>query len=185
MEEEGGFEDFLLLHGRLKVHIKRASDLPDTDTFFWNFSSEDYTDAYVTGKLGSASIFKTRYIPNNLDPVWDEKFDINICHHVSALKIQIHDKEMVKSEFVSELSINAQDLLETQLIEGEFDTFKDGNPAGKIELSVQFIPLEETSREVRQTYFPMRENCRMVMYQDADTPQLPQVYTIAALIFKA
>ena len=164
------------LHGRLKVHVIRAADLPDTDTFFWNLSSDDYTDAYVTGKLGSASIFKTRYIPNNLDPVWDEKFDLSICHQVSSLRIEIHDKEMVKSEFVSQLEINAGDLLENELIEGEFDTFnQDGEPAGKIELSVQFLPVEESSREVTQTYFPMRENCRMIMYQDADTPQLPQV----------
>ena len=31
------------LHGRLKVHVIRAADLPDTDTFFWNLSSDDFT----------------------------------------------------------------------------------------------------------------------------------------------
>ena len=165
------------LHGRLKVHIKRAADLPDTDNFFWNISSGDTTDAYVLGKLGSASIFKTRYIPNNLDPVWDEKFDISVCHEVSEFRIEIHDKEMVKSEFVSELCISIEDLLENGTIEGEFDTLKEGEPAGRLELSVQFFAkeTEATSRQVEQTYFPMRENCRMIMYQDADTPQLPQV----------
>ena len=170
MDEEKHF-----LHGRLKIHIIRASDLPDTDNFFFNFASEDKTDAYVIGKLGEASIFKTRYIPNNLDPFWDEKFDVHVCHEVSHLNIEIHDKEMVKAEFVSALSIPIQDLIENETIEGEFDTLKDGEPRGKIELSIQFIPKEENSREVTQTYFPMRENCRMIMYQDADTPQLPQV----------
>ena len=166
MEEESSECKYFLLHGRLKVHIKQVSNWSDT---------EDYTDAYINGKLGSATIFKTRYIPNNLDLVWDEKFDINVCHHVSALKVEINDKKNNKSEFVSEFKINAQDLLETQLIKGKFDTFKDGKPAGKIDLSVLFLPVEESSREVKQTYFPMRENCRMIMYQDADTPQLPQV----------
>ena len=49
---------------------------------------------------------------------------------------------------------------------------------GKINLSVQYFPVEslgEDCREINMAYFPMRENNRLTLYQDADTPQLPQV----------
>jgi len=48
-------------HGRLKVHVIEAKDLPDTDTAFFNIDRDDYTDAYATGDLGTARLFKTRY----------------------------------------------------------------------------------------------------------------------------
>ena len=45
-------------------------------------------------------------------------------------------------------------------------------------MSVQFFPKDEEdrlSKNVIDAYFPMRENNRLTLYQDADTPQLPQV----------
>ena len=44
-------------------------------------------------------------------------------------------------------------------------------------MSIQYIPKEELAEEnheLEDSYFPVRESCRMIMYQDADTPQLPQ-----------
>ena len=50
---------------------------------------------------------------------------------------------------------------------------------GKIHLSIKFTSKEsleeERDREVRDAYFPLRENSRFTLYQDAETPQLPQV----------
>ena len=45
-------------HGKLRVHIIAAQDLPDTDTAFFNIDSKDVTDPYVTGEIGYAQIFK-------------------------------------------------------------------------------------------------------------------------------
>ena len=48
---------------------------------------------------------------------------------------------------------------------------------GKIHVSIQYIPKEELEDEkthdLERAYFPVREGCKLVMYQDADTPQLP------------
>jgi phospholipase D1/2 len=63
-----------------------------------------------------------------------------------------------------------------EVIEGWFDLRNGDANQGRINLSVQYIAkadLGEESRDV-DSYFPVRENCRMVLYQDADTPQLPQ-----------
>ena len=57
---------------------------------------------------------------------------------------------------------------------------------GKIHLSIKFTSKEsleeERDREVKDAYFPLRENSRFILYQDAETPQLPQVKTTFAFI---
>ena len=69
------------LHGRIRIFVDRAEGLHDTDTAFWNIDRKVFTDPYVTGDLGEDRIFKTRYILNSLDPVWEQTFNIHVCHH--------------------------------------------------------------------------------------------------------
>ena len=81
-------------HGRLKIQIFGARDLPDTDAAFFNIDGKDYTDPYVIGDLGTARLFKTRYICNSLNPEWkdpEEIFDVYVCHQASSLKIEVKD----------------------------------------------------------------------------------------------
>ena len=105
-------------HGKFKVHIIAAEDLPDTDNFMWGIDRDDKTDAYVTGDLGSARLFKTRYISNDLNPVWDETFDIYVCHHASSFELRVKDKEHVGAVFVASTQIQASDLETGEPIEG-------------------------------------------------------------------
>ena len=63
-------------HGRLKVSIKEAKGLSDTDTALFNLFSGDVTDPFVTGDFGTAWLFKTKYINNCLNPVWNQDFDV-------------------------------------------------------------------------------------------------------------
>jgi hypothetical protein len=56
----------LFLRGSLYVRVIRAKGLPDTDTAFFNIARKDKTDPFVTGELGTARIFKTRFIDNDL-----------------------------------------------------------------------------------------------------------------------
>jgi len=47
---------------------------------------------------------------------------------------------------------------------------------GQIHVSIQYTPkedLDENTHDLDRAYFPVREGCKLVMYQDADTPQLP------------
>ena len=164
-------------HGRLKVHVIEAQDLPDTDTAFFNIDYGDLTDPYVTGDLGPARLFKTRYIPNCLSPVWDEKFNIYVCHPATNFILKVKDKEHVGAVFVAETSISAEELASGEVVEGWYDLLNGENVLGKINVSVQYIPkddLGEDTHEIEDAYFPARESCKMIMYQDADTPQLPQ-----------
>ena len=60
-----------------------------------------------------------------------------------------------------------------------FDLTNNDEGQGKIHLIIQFTSKEaleeEKDREVKDAYFPLRTNSRFVLYQDAETPQLPQV----------
>ena len=69
-------------------------------------------------------------------------------------------------------------------IEGWFDILDGESPMGRINIAVQYVPkdaLEEESHALEDGYFPPRDDCRLVMYQDADTPQLPQVLFLSVL----
>ncbi len=88
-DDEVDESSMTFFHGRLRIHIIEAADLPDTDTAFFNIDGKDFTDAYVTGDLGEARLFKTKYIPNELNPHWDEKFNIHVCHHATSLNLRV------------------------------------------------------------------------------------------------
>ena len=79
-----------LLHGTLDIHAVEAKNLPDTDNLFFNISRGDLTDPYLEVCLGPASLVKTKVIRNCLDPVWDEKFNVAVCHHSEILRIKVH-----------------------------------------------------------------------------------------------
>ena len=84
-----------LLHGRLDISLISAQDLPDTDKFLFNVIGKDLTDPYVEAFLGNARILKSRYVKNELNPVWDESFSIFVCHHATSLVFKIKDKEQI------------------------------------------------------------------------------------------
>ena len=170
---------FTFLHGVLKVQIIKAVDFPEPDTALFNINRKDYTDPYVVGDLGTARLFKTRYvckIQKFKNPEWNEKFDVYVCHEASCLKIHVKDKEHIGSDVIGSTSISAEVIAAGKKIEDWFDLkCEEDQPCGKICLSIQYIPKEdETSNEMFDSYFEPREGCHMTLYQAADTPQLQQ-----------
>jgi hypothetical protein len=57
-DDENDESKMSFFHGKLRIHVISAEDLPDTDTAFFNIDGKDVTDPYVTGDLGYARIFK-------------------------------------------------------------------------------------------------------------------------------
>ena len=80
--------------------------------------------------------------------------------------------------------IEAEELFTGEVIEGWYDLKKPDEDddqqevQGQILFSVQYIPkadlVDELANEIQNSYFEARENCRMTLYQDAETPQLSQ-----------
>uniref|UniRef100_A0A0K2T5Y1 phospholipase D n=1 Tax=Lepeophtheirus salmonis TaxID=72036 RepID=A0A0K2T5Y1_LEPSM len=164
------------LHGLLTVNIIEASGLPDTDTTFFNIDRKDKTDAYVSGSLGESTIFKTKYVPNSLNPRWNENFSILVCHHASSLRIDLKDKEHIGAVLVASTFIRIQDLIDQGVISGWFDLMNSNNNGGSLHMSITYMPketLNEESKGVQESYFLPRSGNRVTLYQDADTPLLP------------
>lgn len=97
----------VFFHGRFKINIIEAKNLPDADIAYFQVS-----DPYVIGVLGKAKLFKTKYKLNNLNPKWNESFNINVCHEAKHLKLEIMDKDdLAADDFLGEVLITAQELL--------------------------------------------------------------------------
>ena len=162
------------------MHIIRADNLPDTDRVFDLVSQSDVTDPFVTGYLGDSLIFRTSSVNNQLSPDWNEKFSIDVCHHATNLSIRVMDQEVLGTAFVGVTNVRVSDLQDGRVVDGWFNLHKSNfDPAGQIEMSLTFTPIsylgkydpKYESMECASTYFPMRRNCRLTLYQDADTPQ--------------
>ena len=90
----------------MEVTLISAQDLPDTDKFLFNVVGGDLTDPYVEAFLGNARIFKSRYVKNELNPLWNETFKIYVCHHASSLVFKIKDKEQIGKTSIDKFSFS-------------------------------------------------------------------------------
>ena len=74
----------LLLH----LKVLSGTDLPIADLY----SSDPFVMIYVGGKF----VGKTRSILQNLNPVWDESFDIPLLHMNTSLELKVYDEVLLR-----------------------------------------------------------------------------------------
>uniref|UniRef100_A0A6A7FYI4 phospholipase D n=3 Tax=Hirondellea gigas TaxID=1518452 RepID=A0A6A7FYI4_9CRUS len=161
-----------LLRGFMYISLNEAQDLPDCDTAFFNISGKDTSDPYAQVKLGTNVICKTAYINNNINPIWQESYRIPICHEVDIIKVMVLDKDHIGACLIGEYEVRVEDLLEGGELDGWYPL---SGCDGQINMKLSFVPLEsiEYSFEVPDCYFPMKEGCKVRLYQDAHCPTLP------------
>lgn len=175
LEDEEGLP---FLHGTLKIHVIEAADLPDTDSAFFGIDRSDATDAFVIMSLGETVLLKTAYIPNNLNPRWDEKFSLPVCHRASSLKVMIRDREHVGDQIVGTCLISTEELVDGYPLEGWYDVLvgPEGRVHGSIHIMIQLFPigsLGEDNNYLADSYFEPKTDNHVVLYMNAETPQLP------------
>ena len=172
-------ESLPFLHGTLKIHVIEAADLPDTDNCMFDISKGDWTDPFVVIYLGETPLLKTAYLPNDLNPKWDEKFSLPVCHRAANFKVVVNDREHVGNEIVGTAFISTEELVGGEPLEGWYDIIREttGQPEGSIHIMAQFFPigsLDECSNYLTDCYFQPKTDNNLVLYMTADTPQLPQ-----------
>jgi len=163
-----------LLHGLLKIHVIEAKDLPDTDNAFFNISRGDLTDPYVELELADTSLIKTSVIRNSLNPHWDEKFTVPLCHNASHFIAKVRDREHIGAATVGYFKIPTDLVLTGDPVTGWYDLIvgSSGEAKGSVHIWLQFSNVKDSGsgKFMYNSYFPPQVNNRVTLYQDADTP---------------
>lgn len=170
------------LHGALDITIERAHNLPNLDSSILSLNKKDVSDPYVVVSLqdnegGSWKVATTSVIDNNLNPIWNEKFRVEVCHNVTSVTFAVRDKDFVSSEIMGSNTFSAESIIDSQGISGTFDLFKEKSSkiVGQLTLSICYTGKHDVcdSPEVPECLFPLRSNNIVTLYQDAHCPMLP------------
>lgn len=163
------------LHGVLYVCVQSATNLPNTDRqskLKDSLHIKDLSDPYIIVCLDDHRIIKTSTINNDLNPVWNETFRIDVGSHTSNVFVKVYDMDIVGSDdHLGSLTFPAQKIIADGNLRGNFELLaKDGKPnGGKLKLDIRYKTADSLkhSIEVPECYFPMRKNCNVTLYQDA------------------
>lgn len=158
------------LHGHLFIDILEARNLPDMEGWVSKLVDKgDVTDPFVDVKLGKARLVKTSVVLNDLNPKWNEDYRIEVCHFANHLIFEIRDKDHAYSEFIGSVELEAASLLNGEIMDGWFPIKKkSGKSKGELKIRVEFLSRQRMEKSYQvECYFPMHENCRVTLYQDA------------------
>eukprot|EP00088_Acartia_fossae_P036456 TRINITY_DN3767_c0_g1_i10.p1 TRINITY_DN3767_c0_g1~~TRINITY_DN3767_c0_g1_i10.p1 ORF type:complete len:833 (-),score=154.58 TRINITY_DN3767_c0_g1_i10:667-3165(-) len=168
----GMAEGKTFLHGYLLIRVEEARNIPDMENWYSKIvNSKDVTDPFVDVKLDRTRIAKTRIIDNDLNPKWDETFNIAVCHKSNTLIFDVRDKDHAYTEEIGQVELSTQLLLNGQEISDWFDIRKNNKVNGQLKISVTYKSMYEIGESYEvDSYFPMHRGCNVVLYQDAHCP---------------
>lgn len=176
------FGEMAFLHGVLDLKLQQANNLPNLDSSILSISKKDVSDPFVVVTLEDIDgepwkVATTQVIDNDLSPVWDESFRVDVCHDVSSITFTVRDKDFISSEQIGSVSFPVNTLLMENGISGTYDLLRENKNkrAGTLSLSVVYYPKQavKDSYEVPECLFPLRHNNEVRLYQDTHCPFLP------------
>ena len=100
---------------------------------------------------------------------------VEVCHDASSIKFHVKDKDHAYSEYIGAVSVSVEALVAAGMVEGDFPIVdsRRGSGSGRgdrghLSLRVQFIRTSEVvpSFDI-ESYFPMKTNNSVTLYQDA------------------
>jgi phospholipase D1/2 len=141
------------------------------------------SDPYVTISISNAVIGRTFVISNTENPVWMQHFYVPVAHYASEVQFVVKDSDVVGSQIMGAVGIPAEQIISSGRVEGTFPILNaSGKPckAGAVlNLTIQYTPMNQIPLYyngigsgpeyygVTGTYFPLRRNGKITLYQDA------------------
>ncbi|KAE8618290.1 hypothetical protein XENTR_v10009345 [Xenopus tropicalis] len=92
-----------LLSYLLTIHLKEGRNLVIRDR-------SGTSDPYVKFKLNKKTLYKSKVIYKNLNPVWDETFVLPIQSLDQKLHIKVYDRDLTTDDFMGSAFLELQDL---------------------------------------------------------------------------
>ena len=103
------------------------------------YDSKDVTDPFVDVRLGKAKLVKSTIIQNNLNPVWNESYKIDVCHYGDQLLFEIRDKDHAMTEYIGSVEIDTMKLIHGEIFSGKYPILKrNKKPNGTLNIYVEF-----------------------------------------------
>ena len=97
----------VLFHGKIHIHIIEARNLPVIS----KIKKYDVPDPYVRGFLDNEKLFKTKFIVDTVNPIWDKHFDIPVKKEAHCLILEVLDKNKYHVDgTIGKLTIEALEL---------------------------------------------------------------------------
>ena len=92
--------------------------------------------------ITQVELLKTSFMQNCLDPVWDEKYSVPVCHNATTVKIKVMDREHIGHEEVGHIFISTEDIIGGEPLEDWYPlTLASGDQKGEVHIAIHFLPL--------------------------------------------
>ena len=78
----------------------------------------DVTDAFIDISIGNAKLIKSTVINNDLNPIWNEFYRVEVCHVGSSIKFTVRDKDHTHSEYIGSVDISLSTLVREETVDG-------------------------------------------------------------------
>jgi len=159
----------MYVSGRLTLKKISCTELRNADWF-------GKSDPYIIASADNRAIAETKHFANELNPVFPDKFSIELHGHFTNIYLDVWDEEtLLPDKHLGRYTIVCEHILEHKTLkikDGEL-TEKDGkSKAGKlghINAIIKFKTHEEigTDYEVPNTSFKAHPGCRVTLFSDA------------------
>ena len=131
----------------------------------FNRDPTQLTDAYVEIRFDDQVMTKTNVILDSLNPVWNAKYRIDMCHSVHNINLVVFDKDNLTVEKIGVVKFRARDLLNGIECKDEAGYPIKGKAhmreRGRLFASVRFVPIDQIREKFGiDGYFAMHRKCK-------------------------
>ncbi|KAK3557158.1 hypothetical protein QTP70_024713 [Hemibagrus guttatus] len=130
-------DDSFATEGVLRIHLLKGQNLVPKDNLMGGMV-KGKSDAYVIINIGG-STFKSRVIKENLNPTWNEMFELVLTDLPGQdLTLEVFDKDMdMKDDFMGRLNIKLSDIIKSKHMD-EWFTLSDVKH-GRVHLALEWL----------------------------------------------
>ncbi|GAA6106984.1 extended synaptotagmin-1 [Tachysurus ichikawai] len=125
------------MEGVLRIHLKEAQALIAKDSFMGGMV-KGKSDPYVKIRVGGTT-FKSRVIKENLNPVWNELYEV-ILTALPGQEVQfdLYDKDVDQDDFLGRFKLSLSDIISSQFTDQWYDL--NDVKSGRVHLMMEWVP---------------------------------------------